>query len=87
MPINASCRTGSSPSGTASPSCHLLPVLTPNTTPDERTKMPYEEIPERKAMPREEIPERTLAQLGLRAQRRYGITAREWRRRWGNAAA
>lgn len=48
--------------------------------------MPFEEIPERKASPHEEIPERTLAHLGLRAQRRYGITAREWRRRWGNAA-
>lgn len=31
----------------------------------------------------EETTERSLARLGLRAQRRYGIPAAEWSRRWG----
>ena len=51
------------------------PILPPNTSPDERTKMPFEELPER-----------TLAQLGLRTQRRYGISPAAWRRRWGDVA-
>ena len=65
--------------------CRRL-VMPPHTSLDEqRDRAPFQELPGRKVVLPEETPEHTLAQLGLRAQRRYGIAAREWRRRWGKA--